>query len=48
MDRQNLEYLPGYQLHDNLLATTSLAEAVAGADILFVAVPSKSFREVVR
>ena len=35
-------------LHDKLQATTSLAEAVAGVDILFVAVPSKSFREVVR
>ena len=46
--RQNLEYLPGYMLHDKLQATTSLAEAVAGVDILFVAVPSKSFREVVR
>ena len=46
--RQNLEYLPGYQLHDNLQATTSLGAAVAGVDILFVAVPSKSFRQVVR
>jgi glycerol-3-phosphate dehydrogenase (NAD(P)+) len=46
--RQNLEYLPGYQLHDNLQATTSLGAAAAGVDILFVAVPSKSFRQVVR
>ena len=46
--RQNLEYLPGYQLHDNLRATTSLGAAVAGVNILFVAVPSKSFRQVVR
>jgi glycerol-3-phosphate dehydrogenase (NAD(P)+) len=46
--RQNLDYLPGYLLHDNLHATTSLDAAVAGIDILFVAVPSKSFRQVVR
>ena len=46
--RQNLDYLPGYRLDDNLQATTSLADAIAGADILLVAVPSKSFREVVR
>ena len=46
--RQNLEYLPGYSLDDKLEATTSLAEAVVGTDILFVAVPSKSFREVAR
>jgi len=46
--RRNLEYLPDYALHDNLQATTSLAEAVAGVGILFVAVPSKSFRQVVR
>ncbi|MEH6636976.1 MAG: NAD(P)H-dependent glycerol-3-phosphate dehydrogenase [Halioglobus sp.] len=46
--RQNLEYLPGYKLDDKLHATTSLQEAVAGVEILFVAVPSKSFRQVVR
>ncbi len=47
-DRQNHDYLPGYLLHDGLTATTSLVEAVDGVDILFVAVPSKSFREVVQ
>jgi glycerol-3-phosphate dehydrogenase (NAD(P)+) len=46
--RQNLEYLPDYILHDNLQPSTSLRESVSGADILFVAVPSKSFRTVVR
>lgn len=48
IDRENTDYLPGYRLHDNLMATTNLSNAAAGADILFVAVPSKSFREVVR
>ena len=47
-ERENREYLPGYPLHEGLSATTSLLDAVAGIDILFVAVPSKSFREVVR
>jgi glycerol-3-phosphate dehydrogenase (NAD(P)+) len=46
--RENLEYLPGYRLHDDLNATTSLEQAVAGVDTVLVAVPSKSFRQVVR
>ena len=46
--RENREYLPGYLLHPNLRATTALEEALSGIDILFVAVPSKSFRDVVR
>ena len=44
-NRQNIEYLPGYQLHDKLEATGSLARAVEGVDVLFVAVPSSSFRQ---
>tara|TARA_R110001592_G_scaffold38609_1_gene127270 strand:+ start:121241 stop:122260 length:1020 start_codon:yes stop_codon:yes gene_type:complete len=46
--RQNSEYLPGYLLDDKLEATASLAAAVASVDVLFVAVPSSSFRKVVR
>lgn len=46
--RENRDYLPGYVLAPGLSATTALAEAVAEVDIVFVAVPSKSFREVVR
>lgn len=46
--RENRDYLPGYRLNRRLLATTDLSDAVAGADILLVAVPSSSFREVVR
>ena len=46
--RQNSEYLPGYLLDDKLEATASLAAAVASVDVLFVAVPSGSFRKVVR
>jgi glycerol-3-phosphate dehydrogenase (NAD(P)+) len=44
----NAEYLPGYQLHANLKASTTLLGSVSDVDILFVAVPSKSFRDVVK
>ena len=47
-ERENTEYLPGYRLHHNLQATTSLQVAISDIDILFVAVPSKSFREVAK
>lgn len=47
-NHENSDYLPGYTLDTKLQATCGLAEAVSGVDIVFVAVPSKSFREVVR
>ena len=47
-DRENREYLPGYPLREGLTATSSLLQAVAGVDVLFVAVPSGSFRDVAR
>ena len=46
--RENPIYLPGYALHKALQASTDLASAVAGADIVFVAVPSKSCRSVLQ
>ncbi len=46
--KENREYLPGYALDEKLLATSSLARAISDIDILFVAVPSMSFREVAR
>lgn len=45
--RQNMPYLPGYQLAEPLTVTSDLGTAVTGADIIFVAVPSAVFREVV-
>ena len=45
---ENSDYLPGYMLDPKLQACCDLGDAVAGVDIVFVAVPSKSFREVVR
>jgi len=44
--RENPAYLPGVTLPDNVRATLDLAEAVADADALFVAVPSQVVREV--
>jgi glycerol-3-phosphate dehydrogenase (NAD(P)+) len=42
----NGDYLPGVRLPDGLRCTSSLAEAVAGADVLVMAVPSHGYREV--
>ncbi|MEZ5491836.1 MAG: NAD(P)H-dependent glycerol-3-phosphate dehydrogenase [Gammaproteobacteria bacterium] len=46
--RENTQYLPGYHLHENVTATNDMRTAVSEADIVFVAVPSHSFRAVVR
>ncbi|MDK2778924.1 MAG: NAD(P)H-dependent glycerol-3-phosphate dehydrogenase [Pseudomonadota bacterium] len=42
----NEQYLPGRELNPALTATTSLQEAVSGAEAIFVSVPSKSVRQV--
>ncbi len=47
-ERENPEYLPGYKLSDNLTATSDLAESVKTADLVFLSVPSYSFREVAK
>jgi glycerol-3-phosphate dehydrogenase (NAD(P)+) len=44
--RQNETYLAGVDLPDALTATSSLEEAVDGAGIIFMAVPSHGFRTV--
>jgi glycerol-3-phosphate dehydrogenase (NAD(P)+) len=44
--RQNEKYLPGLQLPDALAVTSSLAEALDGVGIVFMAVPSHGFRAV--
>jgi glycerol-3-phosphate dehydrogenase (NAD(P)+) len=46
--RENPQYLPGYRLHDNVVATADIEQAVAGSRLVFVAVPSAYFRTVVR
>lgn len=45
-DRENRKYLPGIKLPPALRATADLGEAVAGADVLVMGVPSHSFRAV--
>ena len=42
----NVAYLPGFTLPDDLRATSSLEEAVQGADVVVMAVPSHGFRDV--
>jgi glycerol-3-phosphate dehydrogenase (NAD(P)+) len=44
--RQNEDYLPGIPLPSGLTATASLADAVEGASVIFMAVPSHGFRTV--
>jgi glycerol-3-phosphate dehydrogenase (NAD(P)+) len=44
--RQNAKYLPGVRLPDGLAVTSSLPEALEGASIVFMAVPSHGFRTV--
>lgn len=46
-NHENSRYLPGYRLQENLRPSLDLQSAVAGADYVFVAVPSKAYRSVV-
>lgn len=45
-DRRNDDYLPGVTLPASLSATSELDDALAGADLLVMAVPSHGFRRV--
>jgi len=47
-DHINSAYLPDYPLNAELKASTDLKAAVTGCDILFMAVPSQSSRDVAR
>lgn len=44
-EHTNSDYLPGIALPDSLRATSSIAEALAGADIVVCGVPSQSLRQ---
>lgn len=46
--RENSRYLPGYPLHPALHITADLTRAVTGSDLIFVSIPSHSFRQVTR
>jgi len=43
-EHRNSRYLPDYELHPELRATSSMAEAVGGADVLVMGVPTHGFR----
>ncbi len=44
---ENESYLPGHKLDDRVVATLSMVEAVGDAELIFLAIPSGSFRAVV-
>lgn len=47
-NHENTQYLPGYELSERVVATEDMETAVTSAAVIFVAVPSNSFREVVK
>jgi glycerol-3-phosphate dehydrogenase (NAD(P)+) len=46
--RENVEYLPGFPLPDNIHPQQSLQAAIAGCRFLLVAIPSKGFRALLQ
>ncbi|MBI2844218.1 MAG: NAD(P)-dependent glycerol-3-phosphate dehydrogenase [Armatimonadetes bacterium] len=46
--RTNYKYLPGHVFSGEIAATESMPEAVAGAEMIIMAVPSSAVREVAR
>ena len=47
-NRENLRYLPGHKLSDEVHPTSDLQEAVESSRLIFLTVPSASFRPVAR
>lgn len=47
-DRENLEFLPGFALPDNIHPQASLQAAIADCRFLLVAIPSKAFRTLLQ
>jgi glycerol-3-phosphate dehydrogenase (NAD(P)+) len=47
-DHRNPRYLTDFDLPKQIEATTELAEALAGAELVIIAVPSQSLREVMK
>ena len=45
---RNSGYLPGFEINASVRATTDMADALAEAELVCVAIPSKAFRTVVR
>lgn len=46
--RENSHYLPGYKLHESLGISSDLDDVLSRAEIIFISVPSRSFRELAR
>jgi glycerol-3-phosphate dehydrogenase (NAD(P)+) len=46
--RENSEYLPGFELADNITPQASLAAAIEDCEFLLVAIPSKGFRALLQ
>jgi len=44
-DRENADYLPGIRLPEGITATADPAQALAGADLVVLSIPSQSLRE---
>ena len=47
-DGENRRYLPGYKLADGVQPTSDIDLAVSASELLFITVPSASFREVAK
>lgn len=47
-DHSNETYLPGARLPEKLRATADIGEAVAGADVIVMGIPSQNFRSVLQ
>ncbi|WP_299726473.1 NAD(P)H-dependent glycerol-3-phosphate dehydrogenase [uncultured Endozoicomonas sp.] len=45
---ENQRYLPGFQINPRVSADSDLDAVISNADIVFIAIPSKSFRDVIR
>lgn len=48
IDHENPQYLPDVKLAPSLQASTDLEAVITGAELIFVSVPSQSFRSVVQ
>ena len=46
--RENKHYLPGHLLAQSLIISSDLETVIGGSDVVFVSVPSSSFREVIQ
>src|SRR5690554_5041357 len=46
--RINSQYMPDIKLNGDIRPTSDLADAISRADVVFVAIPSKAFRAVIR